>query len=207
VESGGVSAAVLPLGGLSTYPAMVAEDTPLRTTLTIVAHEWLHAYFFFTPLGQAYGTSYAMRTINETAAELAGAELGDRLYARYHQAYGGAVVPPPAPQDESFNRELRTVRETVERLLAAGRVEEAEAFMRERREWLLARGFPIRRLNQAYLAFYGSYGFGSGGVDPLVEDVHSLRRRSPSVGAFVRRIAEVDRPAALAAALAEHPEP
>jgi len=69
----GVSTLVAPTGGLASYPAMVLETVSAELTLSAVAHEWVHAYFFFQPLGRGYWSDQDMRTINETAAELAGA--------------------------------------------------------------------------------------------------------------------------------------
>ena len=39
--------------------------------------------------------------------------------------------------------------------------------MEERRPYLNARGFGVRRLNQAYFAFYGSYAEGAAGSSPI----------------------------------------
>ena len=82
VESGGVSSIVTPIGGLATYPSMVLGGSAPVVSLSAIAHEWVHAYFFFHPLGQTYWSTQEMRTINETAAELAGNELGRALAVR-----------------------------------------------------------------------------------------------------------------------------
>jgi hypothetical protein len=45
----------------------------------------------------------------------------------------------------------------VDRLLAEGKVEEAEQAMEAKRQFFAENGINIRKINQAYFAFYGSY--------------------------------------------------
>jgi len=52
---------------------------------------------------------------------------------------------------------MRETRIRVDKLLAQGRIEEAEAYMEERRQEFVAHGYYIRKLNQAYFAFHGAY--------------------------------------------------
>jgi hypothetical protein len=68
--------------------------------------------------------------------------------------------------------------------------------MEERRQLFVASGYQIRKLNQAYFAFYGAYnaergGSPAAGKDPVGPAVQALRARSPSLYAFVRAIADV----------------
>ncbi len=191
-----LSALVEGTGGLSTYPAAVPATYDLRTTLHAVAHEWLHHYLFFRPLGLHYGQDNTLLTLNETVADVAGRELGDLVYERL----GGALPPkaPPrqegveaAPQGFVFEREMRETRLQVDRLLAQGKVAEAEAYMEERRQFFLANGVYIRKLNQAYFAFHGSYGDSPASVSPIGREVEELRATFSSVGPFVRAVAEV----------------
>ena len=72
------SALVDNLSGLSTYPTLVSDQGPLRSVLRTAAHEWLHAYLFFRPLGWNWRRSPEMFSLNETVAELVGNELGGR---------------------------------------------------------------------------------------------------------------------------------
>ena len=46
-----LSSLVVDIGGLATYPASLPDNRALRWTLQIAAHEWLHHYLFFRPLG------------------------------------------------------------------------------------------------------------------------------------------------------------
>ena len=94
VESGlDVSALIVPIGGVGTYPTMVMSTTDLRWLLEVVSHEWIHNYLTLRPVGMLYGVSGEMRTINETTANLAGKEISLAVMERYYPE----LVPPPAP--------------------------------------------------------------------------------------------------------------
>ena len=205
----GMSTLVVPVGGIGVYPTMVMETSDLVWQIEVVSHEWLHNYFDWHPLGWNYLSQPEMRTINETAASLAGKAIGRLVVARF---YPELLPPPPPPataQDASsdsdqaaaappafdFQREMRRTREHVDALLAQGRIEEAEAYMEARRQVFWEHGYHIRKLNQAYFAFYGAYADspegGAAGEDPVGAAVRELWARSPDVGTFVRRIARV----------------
>ena len=81
---------------------------------------------------------------------------------------------------------MRETRQQTEQLLAAGRVDEAEAYMRNRRDELQQHGYSIRKLNQAYFALYGSYGesFAASPSNPIASLLHKLRDQSPTLGDF-----------------------
>jgi hypothetical protein len=66
--------------------------------------------------------------------------------------------------------------------------------MEQRRQLFWDNGYPIRKLNQAYFAFYGAYADipgGAAGEDPVGPAVRQLRAQSDSLGAFLRRIAQM----------------
>ena len=158
-ERFGVVGLVDNLAGLGTYPPMVSDLHPLRTVLQTGAHEWLHNYFFFRPLGRKFWSSQEMATINETAADLAGRELGDVAFARM----GGDLTESASrylsaeERDPVFTREMRETRLRVDELLGEGNVEEAEEYMKQRWWRLRLAGYGIRKINQAYFAFRGTY--------------------------------------------------
>ena len=88
---------------------------------------------------------------------------------------------------------MRETRLETERLLAAGEVDAAEIYMRDRRSELDQHGYSIRKLNQAYFALYGSYGegFAASPSNPIPGLLHTLRDQSPSLGDFVVRVREI----------------
>jgi hypothetical protein len=196
-----VSALVVPVGGLGTYPAMVYETTNLNYTLEVGAHEWAHNYLTLRPLGINYDASAELRTMNETAATLVGREIGQLVIARYYPER----MPPPPPPDPGatplptptrdpnafdFNAEMHETRVKVDALLAAGQIEEAENYMKLRRQFFWDHGYRLRKLNQAYFAFYGAYNTGPGaaGQDPVGPAVLALRQRSLTLKEFLDTI-------------------
>jgi len=183
----GLSALVERLGGVAAYPSMVGSWA-LQDTITTVAHEWLHHYFFFHPLGRAYGKNPDMTTINETAADLGSKEIADLVLRKY---YNMRREERKTPRDIYFNRKMRYIRLRVEELLGEGKIEEAEEFMEQQRRELVRHGYNIRKLNQAYFAFHGTYAEAPQAISPIGEELKALRRKSPSLGAFLRTVAGI----------------
>ena len=185
-----LAALVVGIGGVATYPTTVQDRGSLRHALATSAHEWLHVYWFFRPLGWNIFSSPDMNTLNETAADLAGEELGDRVY----EAITGEKIeepPPPPPPEEDpdrfdFDQEMGETRVRVDELLGQGLVEEAEAYMEQRRRLFVDNGFHIRKLNQAYFAFNGTYASNPASVSPIGDQVDEVREASDSVGEFIR---------------------
>ncbi len=206
----GVSALVVPVGGIGTYPTMVMESSALSWLLETVAHEWVHNYLTLRPLGLAYESTPELRTMNETAASLLGSAIGRLVLAHDYPDLlpppESEAAPPGPPPAFDFRAEMHATRLAVDALLAEGKVEEAEALMEARRQVFWEQGYRIRRLNQAYFAFYGAYADepgGAAGADPVGEAVRQLWASSPSPAAFLRRIAWMDSFADLERALGE----
>ena len=190
LETENLSAVVERTGGLSVYPSVVLDTAGLRFALEAAAHEWVHHWLFFRPLGRNYQKSPEMLTLNETAATIAGEELGDRTYTALT---GEEVTRPWVGQERGgfdFTSEMRETRRGAEELLASGDIEGAEAYMEERRRIFVAEGYNIRKINQAYFAFYGSYATGAGSVSPIGEQVKELRRSSGSLKEFLETMAQ-----------------
>jgi hypothetical protein len=192
-----VSALVVASGGVATYPSIIPPMEDYAETLEFAAHEWLHQYLFFQPLGARYFESDALRTINETVADIAGAELGGLVAQRYPLAPSGAEAPAatpqsaPPPDDTLFVQTMRQLRLDVDRLLVEGRVAEAEALMEEKRQYLAEHGYFIRKINQAYFAFHGLYGTAPASSSPIGPKLEEIRRREPSLGEFIRAVSQV----------------
>ena len=210
-----VAAISFQVGGLAAYPASVLDIIPLDDTFRTSAHEWVHHYMAFRPLGQKMFTSAEMVTLNETLADIVGREIGDSAKdvlmegagstpSLYLSPGGGEIdgdcaAPLPAPEsglhdrDEhfGFNEEMRETRLRVDELLANGKVDEAEAYMEERRLFFVENGYPIRRLNQAYFAFQGTYAENAASSSPIAGQLHRFRELSPDLQAFVLRMADI----------------
>lgn len=210
-----VSSLVVPIGGVGVYPTMIMRTTDLPWLLNTIAHEWTHNYLSLRPLGFLYYETPELRTMNETAASIAGNEIGRTTLERFYPELAFSApcaatfdaLPPiqtvnlpfdvPDPADIprpvfDFRKEMHETRLNVDRMLAEGRIEEAEAYMEARRLLFWENGYPIRKLNQAYFAFYGAYADvpgGAAGEDPVGPAVRALRAQSGSLAEFLNRIA------------------
>jgi hypothetical protein len=198
-----VSTLVVPIGGVGVYPTMVMETTDLRWILDTIAHEWTHNYLTLRPLGINYTTTPELRTMNETTASIAGGEVGTYiLHQHYPELLASSTAPgqvslrdAPTLQDPppfDFRAEMHETRVKADELLAAGKIEEAEAYMEQRREIFWKNGYLIRKLNQAYFAFHGAYADSPGGAageDPVGPAVRALREQSDSLADFINTIA------------------
>ena len=212
-----VSTLVVPIGGVGIYPTMVLESGSLAWVFDTVAHEWVHNYLTLRPLGLNYETSPELRTMNETTASILGGEIGRMVLERYYPDLlppppPPAAQAPPAPSPEppsfDFRAEMHETRLQVDRLLAEGEIEEAEAYMEARRQVFWENGYRIRRINQAYFAFYGAYADqpgGAAGEDPVGAAVRELRRRIASPAEFLQTIAWMSDYSDLQTALARFP--
>ena len=192
-----VSALIVSTGGVATYPSVVSATGSLHDALIITAHEWLHHWFFFQPLGQHFWDNAEMTTLNETAASIGGEIIGDRAFT----AMTGEVVNrepepsnTPSGLDEfDFTAEMRETRIEAEELLTDGQIEEAEAYMEERRQFLEENGYFIRKINQAFFAFHGSYATGAGSVSPIGDQLEELSADADSLEDFLKTVSEFKR--------------
>ncbi len=188
-----LSALVTNIGGLATYPAAINNDRSLRWTLEIGAHEWLHHYLAFKPLGWNILDNKDMEVLNETMANIAGDEMGQRAL----QVLG--LTSPTEPNGSAltdqggfdFDREMRVTRLRVDELLAAGKIAEAEDYMEERRKLFVENGYHIRKLNQAYFAFNGTYADNPASVSPIADQLRQLRSLVPDLGTFIKTVSKV----------------
>ena len=192
-----MSALVEGIGGVATSPTIISPGPSLRSALVVASHEWLHHYLFFRPLGQAYNKDPDMTALNETLADIFGQEVGDTVYQRFYQAPVARLMslqevqPQGGTDDFDFREEMHQTRLQVDQLLSEGKVEEAERYMELRRQFLADHGYFIRKLNQAYFAFHGTYGDSPSSVSPIHQQLTALRAASPSLAAFVKNVSSV----------------
>jgi hypothetical protein len=197
-----VSSLVVGIGGIGLYPTMVMQTSDINWLTEVVSHEWVHNFLTLRPLGISYLSTPALRIMNETTASIAGKEIGRAVVANYYPQY---LPPPPEPPSAAsegnnqnaepagfnFQKEMRTTRVTVDQMLSEGKIEAAENYMEQRRRVFWDNGYLIRKLNQAYFAFYGAYADqegGAAGQDPVGAAVRALRAESSSLSSFLNRI-------------------
>ncbi len=197
VDKLGVSSLVVDLGGLATYPSYVTDKVDLRFVLNTVAEEWLHQYLAFTPLGFRYllditgiRRNYEIATMNETLAGIVSKEIGAIVYEKYYAR--GEMDDAELEAAESgfdFNKAMREIRRAVDDYLARGEIEQAEEFMEQKRQYLAANGYHIRKLNQAYFAFHGAYADSPTSISPIGAEMKELRSQSDSLKEFLDTVA------------------
>ncbi len=116
------------------------------------------------------------------------------------------AAPASRPSDSNqfnVNRALHDTRVQVDKMLAdaraleqqgktadaEARIVETEKYMEQQRQFINSHGYGIRKLNQAYFAFYGAYADqpGAAGSDPIGPNVIALRVYSSNLRAFMDR--------------------
>ncbi len=213
----GVSSLVVDIEAVAFYPSAIPSDATYESTVDFIAHEWLHQYLFFHPLGASYFDSNITRTLNETVANIGGRDLGLLVRQRFPLSQPAssptptptptpAPSPTPAPKID-FAKVMRDLRAQVDALLGEGKVDEAEALMEERRQYLAANGYYIRKINQAYFAFNGLYADTPASSSPIGPKMTQLRQLSPSVGDFVRAVSRITSEQGLDRLLAQRATP
>jgi len=207
-EVANISAVVLQTGGLASYPNVI-PTADLERLLDVAAHEWLHAYLIFNPLGRAYFDGGDIRVMNETLADIFGQEIGLRVYSEITgEPYVAPVRPetamrntesknPDGPDgsdsdeetgadDFDFNRFMAETRARTDELLEEGLMDEAESYMESRRIELLDHGHTIRKINQAYFAFHNTYAESPSSTSPIARYLWDLRDQVDTVGELVK---------------------
>ncbi len=201
VDKLGVSSLVVNLGGMATFPSYVDYEADLRFTIDTIVHEWLHQYLAFTPLGFQYildqtgiRPDYEIATMNETVVGIVSKEIGAIIYEKYFPQPATESEPPQLDEAAfDFNREMREIRKAVDDYLARGEIEAAEDFMKERRQYLAENGYYIRKLNQAYFAFHGTYADSPTSISPIGAELQKLRERSVSLKDFLDTVSVLSR--------------
>ena len=199
-----LSAIVVQTGGFSSFPSVVPA-TGLKQLLDVASHEWLHAYLSFRPLGWAYFGTSEIRTINESLADLFGHEVGLRAYSKIT---GETFIEPARPEFWSidhlkqrekpeteafnFNEFMFETRQRTDELLEGGMIDEAETYMEVRRLELVSNGYRIRKINQAYFAFTGTYAENPSSTSPISRYLWDLRDQVDTVGELVKLLQYVN---------------
>ncbi|MDY6918160.1 MAG: hypothetical protein SVP26_09525 [Chloroflexota bacterium] len=182
LEDHGLSALVVTPGGVATYPSIVNERVDLYNSVLLAAHEWTHQYLFFHPLGLTYFRGGVMQEMNEAVADIVGREVALIVCP--------PDAEPPAGDEPAFDfvTEMQQTRAHLDLLLQEGSVEAAEDYLEQRRQLFVDNGYYIRKLNQAYFAFYGTYASSPASVSPVAEQLDELRDYYPTLGEFVRAV-------------------
>ena len=86
---------------------------------------------------------------------------------------------------------MQKTRQNVDALLVTGHIEEAEVYMEARRRLFVENGHKIRKLNQAYFAFHGTYADSPSSVSPIGNQLERFRASFEDLGAFITALSEI----------------
>jgi hypothetical protein len=208
VDQLGFSSLVTEIGGIgATIPPIVTDNAGIEFTIDAIIEEWLHQHLTFRPLGFLYLLDSAgirrdqdIATMNESLVGLVSKEIGDEVYRRY---YNIDTDNKETVRTFDFSEEMRITRRNVDIFLAEGDIDRAERYMEARRQLFVLNGYNLRKLNQAYFAFHGIYGYDPASVSPVYEELKLLRERSDSLKQFLDRTANMTSYADLKKALEE----
>ena len=189
-----VSSLIVRIGGFAgAYPSFVTDDADLQFTVEAAVEEWVHQYLAFKPLGFRYlldilgiARNYEIATMNETVAGMVSDEIGAIILNRYYPGQ-----EEPAADTSEFDSEMRAIRLAVDDYLARGEIDLAEEYMERKRQYLVAKGYNIRKLNQAYFAWHGTYADEPTSVSPIGAELRQLRSQSGSVKEFLDTAAKM----------------
>jgi hypothetical protein len=108
-------------------------------------------------------------------------------------SYNNALYETRVKVDEMLE-EARRLKTEGDATASETRIVEAEKYMEEQRQFINSHGYGIRKLNQAFFAFYGAYADqpgGAAGSDPTGPSVVALRAYSPSLRQFLDRVSGI----------------
>ena len=194
-----LSSLVIPVGGIATYPVIVNKTNDIIWSLQTAAHEWVHTFLFFKPIGFNIFKSPEMQILNETVANTVGKEIGFSAFnlllkESYKPTDLCKLIKHTGPKSTggfNFSTEMNETRLNAERLLAEGKIDKAESYMDNRQLFFSLNGYPIRKLNQAYFAFYGTYADSPASISIIGPQVNQYRSYFDNLEGFIHEISRV----------------
>lgn len=188
IDNLNVSSLVVGIGGFGgAYPSFIANDASLQYTVSTAVEEWVHQYLAFRPLGFRYvldllgiARDYEIATMNETVAGMVSDEISTIILDRYYPEH-----EHPEKQASDFDLEMRDIRLMVDSYLAKGQIDQAEEYMEIKRQQLASKGYYIRKLNQAYFAWHGTYADEPASVSPIGTELRQLRNQFDLIKKFL----------------------
>ncbi len=180
IDALNLSSIILDTGGFAAYPSIVNMKNNYHNMVSTISHEWLHHYLFFYPLGRSYFKGGDMIFINETLADLFANQVSKNI--KYEKS----------TSDNFFRIFMKETRENVDIFLQKKELNKAENYMDRRLIELQNNGYKIRKINQAYFAFYGNYGTSPSSIHSYHEDLSELMLTYDSFIEFLNEIKMID---------------
>lgn len=134
-----------------------------------------------------------MTTLNESIAVILGNEIGRQVWDEINQNDRCIPIDKYKDQDKevmindsfNFNMVMRETREKVEKYLQDGEIQNAENYMNNQRDLFVRNGYQIRKINQAYFSFYGTYANRPESTSLTYEHLLEIRNRMSSLYEFL----------------------
>ena len=176
IDSDELSSVIINIGGIAAYPSIIAEGKSSRELFLTTSHEWLHQYLIFHPLGRSYFSSKEMKEINETLANIFSKKLLKSLCEKDFEIKNKICSESPLKDENKFDyREfMKNLRINVDQLLSEGKINNAEKLMNESTLILNDNGIKIRKINQAWFAFNGTYGDSPSSISNFNDELNKL---------------------------------
>ncbi len=189
------SAIIINIGGIAAYPSIIKSSESQINILKTASHEWLHQYLIMFPLGRAYFKDENLRTVNETLANIFSEQIvKEGCNERYeyflkdcHKSNGIELVK----NKFDYRDFMKNLRIQVDKLLIKGDLREAEILMKESSGTLRSKGFNIRRINQAWFAFHGSYADAPGSLSNVDKDLENFINSKGSIGLAIKDLRKI----------------
>tara|TARA_B100001029_G_C14981061_1_gene406045 strand:- start:61 stop:1056 length:996 start_codon:yes stop_codon:yes gene_type:complete len=171
-EEENLSSIIIDIGGIAAYPAIIKESNNQRQLFLTFSHEWLHQYLIFHPLGRSYFSNTKMKEINETLANIFSAKLLDSLCLKEFELKKEICsIEDKVKNEFDYSKFMKNLRLDVDNLLLERKILEAEKLMEDSALILNNNGFKIRKINQAWFAFNGTYGDSPSSVSNIDDEL------------------------------------
>ncbi|MAU56044.1 MAG: hypothetical protein CL899_03770 [Dehalococcoidia bacterium] len=188
------SSIIVNIGGIAAYPSIVTEVSDKGAMFKLIAHEWLHQYLFFFPLGRAYFSDEDMRSVNETLANIFADNLLNNMCKEDVYIQSGYCLQNTDVSEKDFDYSvyMKDLRQQVDFFLLAGEIEKSEKLMNSATIYLNSRGYNIRRINQAWFAFHGSYADTPASSSEINNELTNFISSEKSLGNAIRKLRSID---------------
>ncbi len=187
------SSIVINIGGVAAYPSIIKDSDNYGDLFKAHAHEWLHQYLILFPLGRAYFKDPNMKIVNETLANIYSERLFNSVCSKKIKLQDSICKSKVKELPGKFNYELfiRNLRLDVDELLELGKINQAEELMESSRFELEKRGYYIRKINQAWFAFNGTYADSPASSSNVDQEIESFIDSQESFGIAIRKLRKV----------------
>ena len=189
----GYSSIVVNIGGVAAYPSIIKETDNYGDLFKAHAHEWLHQYLILFPLGRAYFKDTNMKIVNETLANIYSERLFNNVCSKKIKLQDVICNSKKNILSDKFNYQLfiKNLRLDVDELLKSGKINQAEKQMESARAELESKGFYVRKINQAWFAFNGTYADSPASSSNIDQEIESFIDSQESLGDAIKKLRKV----------------